>query len=142
MKVFLVEDSLMIRALLARTIEAMPVARVVGEAECEEMAIAMIEHSRPDLVLLDLQLAFGGSGLNVLQRLRRAGFAAPIFVMSNQVIEAYRQAAFGLGADRFYDKTLDMPRLIDDLGAMQRATPAVAPAPREPRRPQELAGLR
>jgi two-component system nitrate/nitrite response regulator NarL len=118
MNIFLVEDSLRIRTLLLCAIESLSGALVVGEAECEEMAIALILHSQPDLVLLDLQLAFNGSGLNVLQRLRREGFAGKIFMMTNQVHDTYRRVARELGADRFYDKALDMARLIDDLSGM------------------------
>eukprot|EP01137_Pigoraptor_chileana_P019683 Opistho-2@81034 len=118
MKIFLVEDSLMIRSLLVRTIESLDDAMVVGEAECEETAVALIGHSKPDLVLLDLHLAFGGSGLRVLERLKQDGFKGRTFVMTNQVLDAYRSAAARLGAERFYDKAMQMPDLIDDLAIL------------------------
>lgn len=118
MNVFVVEDSRAIRHLLVRRLEDLPGARVVGEADREAQAIALIEWTRADTVLLDLHLANGGLGLNVLRQLRRRRFAGRILVISNQGLEAYREACLAAGADAYYDKSHDVDRLFDDLAAL------------------------
>ena len=67
--VFLVEDSLAIRARLAETIRSIDGTRLVGEAGTVGAAIAGIRSSHPGAVILDLQLE-DGSGLDVLKDVR------------------------------------------------------------------------
>ncbi len=65
MKIFLVEDSLVVRGQLAAMLATIPGAEVVGEAASALPAIRDILNLRPDLVLLDVHLA-EGSGFEVL----------------------------------------------------------------------------
>ncbi|MDM4767612.1 response regulator [Pelomonas sp. SE-A7] len=117
MNIFLVEDSPSIRRLLVRRLDSMSGMRVVGEAAHEAQALALIEWTHPDLVLLDLSLA-SGSGLQVLGALRQSGFRGRIAVLTSQALEAYRQACLQAGADAFYDKASGLETLFDDLAEL------------------------
>lgn len=123
MNIFLVEDSVSIRRLLVRRLESMPGMRVVGEAGGERQALALIQWTRPDVVLLDLSLA-SGSGLSLLRRLRSAGFAGRVAVLTAQEVDAYRNACVEAGADAFYDKASGLETLFDDLGELAASQPA------------------
>lgn len=128
MNVFVVEDSASIRRLLVRRLESLPGVTVVGEATGQDQALALIEWLQPDIVLLDLSLATG-SGLQVLARLRRAGFAGRIMVLTAQFLEAYREACQDAGADGFYDKASGLETLFDDLGGLleqERGSPTAS----------------
>lgn len=131
MNVFLVEDSPSIRRLLVRRLETLPGVNVVGEANGQEQALALIDWLKPDTVLLDLSLA-SGSGLQVLARLRRSGFMGRVMVLTAQALDAYRQACEDAGADGFYDKASGLDNLFDDLaklvGIEREAGPKTAPA--------------
>lgn len=127
MNIFVVEDSPSIRRLLVRRLESFEGAQVVGEAEGEAQAIALIDWLRPDLVLLDLSLADGGSGLQVLTRLRRQGFAGRIFVLTHQALDPYRDACAEAGADGFYDKGSGIDNLFDDVEALIENRPGTQP---------------
>jgi DNA-binding NarL/FixJ family response regulator len=118
MNIFLVEDSVPIRRLLVRRLEAMPGMRVVGEAAGQKQALGLIRWTRPDVVLLDLSLA-SGSGLSLLRELRRSGYAGRIAVLTSEDIEAYRRACMDAGADAFYDKGSGLETLFGDLAEMQ-----------------------
>ena len=115
MNIFVVEDSLSIRHLLVRRLETMPGVRVIGEAEGETEAGALIDWLQPDTVLLDLSLADGGSGLKVLSRLRAGGFDGRVLVLTHQAMDAYREAAADAGANGFYDKATGLETLFTDL---------------------------
>ena len=123
MNIFVVEDSQSIRRLLVRRLEALEGARVVGEAVGESQAVALIEWLKPDTVLLDLSLASGGSGLQVLTQLRRSGFTGRVLVLTHQALDAYRDACMKAGADGFYDKASGLDTLLDDLGQMIEREP-------------------
>lgn len=117
MNIFLVEDSPSIRRLLVRRLDSMTGMRVVGEATGEAQALALIEWTHPDMVLLDLSLA-SGSGLQVLGQLRKSGFKGRVAVLTSQALEAYRDACLDAGADAFYDKASGLETLFNDLAEM------------------------
>jgi PleD family two-component response regulator len=129
MDIFLVEDAASIRRLLVRRLDAMAGMRVVGEAAGERQALALIQWTRPDVVLLDLSLA-SGSGLALLGQLRSAGYVGHIAVLTAQDVEAYRRTCLEAGADAFYDKASGLESLFDDLATQASTRPAaLAPPP-------------
>lgn len=111
MQVFLVEDSALVRARLAEMVSAIPGAVLVGEAERAETAIREILEKRPNVVLLDLGLAAGGSGFEVLRGVHRAAPDIDFYMLSNFAAEPYRQLAERLGAREFFDKSRDLERV-------------------------------
>jgi DNA-binding NarL/FixJ family response regulator len=111
MQVFLVEDSAPVRARLAQMVSAIPGAVVVGEAERAESAIQQILEMRPNVVLLDLGLAAGGSGFDVLRGVHRAAPDIDFYMLSNFAADPYRQLAERLGAREFFDKSRDFERM-------------------------------
>jgi chemotaxis response regulator CheB len=61
MKVFLVDDSIVIRHRLKRMLADVPEVQVIGEAADAQEAIAMIFKQKPDVVLLDIPFLSGGA---------------------------------------------------------------------------------
>ena len=111
MQVFLVEDSLPVRARLAEMVSAIPGAELVGEAGHAESAIREILEKRPNVVLLDLGLASGGSGFDVLRGVCREAPEVDFYMLSNFAADPYRQLAERLGAREFFDKSRDLERV-------------------------------
>ncbi|MBB3197182.1 response regulator [Roseateles terrae] len=128
--VVLVEDSMTIRRQILQRLRRMQGLRVVGEAPDEALALALVAATRPDAVLLDLSLADGGSGLQVLKQLRRQGYAGQVHVLSHQTPEAYRAACVAAGADGFFDKAEELDGLLQALAGGTVPQPA-APMGRE-----------
>jgi len=119
LRVFLVEDSDMVRTRLESMLEAIPGVRTVGHAAGAYEAINAIHAARPDIVLLDLKLA-QGSGFDVLSGVRSLVPAAQIYVLSSFVDGPYRQLALQLGATDCFDKTSEFGR-VRDLVAQRAA---------------------
>ena len=118
-KVFLVEDSPLIRKRLKRMLASVPDATVVGQAAQVEEAIGGILAAEPDVVLLDLRLEHG-SGFDVLRAVRRSAPGIDFYMLSNFSSEPYRRHAERLGARGFFDKSKDFERMRELIA--QRAS--------------------
>lgn len=108
--VYLVEDSLAIRARLADTIRGIEGAELVGEAGSVGKAIAGIQSTHPAAVILDLQLE-DGSGLEVLRAVRPDSPALHVAVLTNYATDQHRRACMSAGAEFFLDKSSEFPRI-------------------------------
>lgn len=128
MKVVLVEDSPVVRKQLLDTLKEQPFVSVVGIAATEAEALCTIGLTRPHVVLLDLGLA-SGSGLEVLRKLRKAGFGGTILVLSNREAEIYGPLCIQNGANGFYDKGREFERFIVDLNVLAEAPRLAASRP-------------
>ena len=86
-----------------------------------EEALALIESKQPDLVLLDLRLEGGISGLEVLRRAKAAKSKAEIIVVTAIDDDNVAELAKGLGAADYVTKPLvvsDLDRTI--LGRLKK----------------------
>lgn len=121
-KVFLVEDSPLVRQRLAQMLAALPGTSVVGQASGVQEAISGILAAKPDLVLLDLSLDHG-SGFDVLSAVHRQEPGIAFYMLSNFASEPYRRHAARLGALGFFDKSTDFEH-VRELIAQRIAQPA------------------
>lgn len=128
MKVVLVEDSAMVRRHLLAALKEQPFLSVVGIATTEAEALCTVGLTRPHVVVLDLALA-SGSGLEVLRKLRTAGFGGTILVLSNREADIYGPLCVQNGANAFYDKGREFERFLADLTVMAEAPRLAASTP-------------
>jgi DNA-binding NarL/FixJ family response regulator len=113
LKIFLVEDSAMLRDRLSEVFENWGSVSMVGHAETEAVADVALRNCEWDVLILDLQL-LQGTGLGVLRNLR--GYRRPgtaVIVLTNYAIPSYRARSMELGADYFFDKTKDFAKIKD-----------------------------
>lgn len=120
LKVFVVEDSLLVRERLAARIEP-PAgrARVVGEAEDVETALRGIATSDPDAVIVDLRLT-DSHGIDLLHALRSRTDSIVTIVLTNYSTHVFREASFIAGADYFFDKTTEFDLAMDTIERLAR----------------------
>ena len=118
MKIYLVEDSPLLRERLARSLGSIPGAELVGHAGNAQEAVQGILATGADVVVLDIQLE-GSSGFDVLRALSKSAPQVDVFMLTNFASESYRSAAERLGARGFFDKTTEFERLRESLA--QRA---------------------
>jgi two-component system, NarL family, response regulator DevR len=116
LRVFLVEDSSLVRERLERMLSALAGTRTVGYASGAQAAIRAILAEQPDIVVLDLKLA-QGSGFDVLRAVREQAPAIEIYMLTNFSSEPYRRLAERLGAREFFDKTREFERVRDIVAA-------------------------
>jgi DNA-binding NarL/FixJ family response regulator len=111
MNIFLVEDSAPVRERLAEMLHAIPGVSLVGEADDADHAIQDILACRPDIVMLDLNLAGGTSGFDVLRAVCPQAPQIDFYMLSNFAADPYRQLAERLGACEFFDKSREIERV-------------------------------
>lgn len=117
MNVVLVEDSPLIAAQLLDKLKQQPELRVVGDAAGEDAAVVIILEAKPDAVILDLSLS-PGHGLGVLKRIREAGSATRVLVLTDSSHQEIRNACLLAGANHFFDKHTQADMCIRTLVAM------------------------
>ena len=118
-KVFLADDSELIRTRLAAML-GMPPMSIVGHAQTPQSSIAGIRATHPDVVVLDVQLE-GGSGLEVLRAIHPSSPEIAFIVFSNNSGPAYRERYLREGAVRFLDKSTEFDQLAHAIASAQPA---------------------
>jgi DNA-binding NarL/FixJ family response regulator len=96
-----------------------PFAEVVGEAAEAQAAIRLIRDTRPDVVILDLQLA-GLSGIEVLRAVKLAPHAPVVIMLTNLASREYQITCLEAGAEFFLDKSFGFKQLADILRDLAR----------------------
>jgi len=114
MRVLVVDDEPAIRRFLRAGLGAQ--GYIITEVDKGEPALDVVRRGGTDLVVLDLGLP-DIDGLEVIRRIRGAGSAVPIVVLSIRADEAGKVEALDLGADDYVTK----PFGIDELLARIRA---------------------
>ena len=118
LQVYVVEDSPIIRWLLASTIEAAG-AELVGHSADAQTAITDLSVLEPDLILVDIRLKVG-TGFDVLKALQERHLLPTTMkaVLTNHANAENQQLSFRLGADRFFDKSSETSHVLPLIGAL------------------------
>jgi two-component system OmpR family response regulator len=120
-RVVLVEDSAVIRERLEEALAAPGAIEIVGRADGERAAIAALDATAWDALVLDLWLK-QGTGLGVLKAVReRRPPGAVVIVLTNYALPRVRDATLALGADHFFDKMRESHRVREVLERMAAA---------------------
>ena len=108
LRVLLVEDDREVRAMMqaALGVEGLHVQTAVSVRE----AAALVEHSPPDVIVLDLGLP-DGDGIELV-RLVRSRSTTPILVVSARHQESEKVKLLDAGADDYLTKPFSVPELL------------------------------
>lgn len=97
-RVFLVDDHLVVRAGLRAPLNTQADVEVVGEASSGEEAATAIPSASPDLVMMDLDMGTGMHGAEAIKRLRSDGVDVPVLVFTTYDTDADVVRAVDAGA--------------------------------------------
>jgi DNA-binding NarL/FixJ family response regulator len=112
--VFIVDDSPVVRDRLVAMIAELPNVEVVGQADIAFEAIHSIRQLRPSVVVLDISMP-GGSGMYVLESIKKDRPGPLVIMLTNFAHDQYRQKCLQLGADYFFDKSTEFERVTEVL---------------------------
>jgi DNA-binding NarL/FixJ family response regulator len=126
-RVFLADHFAIVRDRVAAVLAARAM-NIVGQADTPQACIDGILSTRPDVVVLGVQLK-GGAGLQVMRAVRPIQPDVAFVVFSIHAGAAYRKRYLDEGARRFLDKATEFDQLAS---AVERASRHVASAPPRP----------
>ena len=114
LRIYLVEDNLLIRENLTSTLTEMVGTEFVGWAEGERVAIDWLTQNAElwDVAIVDLFLK-QGNGLGVVGACRTRAAGKKLVVLTNYATPAVRDRCMALGADAVFDKSNDIEKLVE-----------------------------
>jgi DNA-binding NarL/FixJ family response regulator len=120
LKVFIADDSAPVRQRLAAQLSELESVELVGQAGDAHAALEAIWQLRPDVVVLDIRMP-GGSGLQVLEALKRDTPAPTVIMLTAFPYPQYRRKCLEAGAEYFFDKTTEFERVARVLREMSES---------------------
>lgn len=115
--ILIVEDELLMRRAIMHLLTHAGY-RVI-EAEDGATALRVLKSERPGMAIIDVNMP-GLSGLELLERMRRQGWSAPVLMLSGLGEVEDRLKGLGHGADDYMGKPFDPRELIARVGALLR----------------------
>lgn len=126
MKVMIVDDHFVVRSGLVASLELEEDITVVAEAERGEEVPALHASTRPEVILMDLQLP-GWNGIETTERLLETDPTARVLVFSTFARDDEIQSALDAGALGFLQKTAGRDELITALRRVAAGERYLAP---------------
>ena len=119
-RVLIVEDHDKVRREMAARLGGEPDLELVGAAAPGEEAVAMVQHGRPDVILLGLGMK-AERGLDICRKVAAIAPEARILVLTSYEDEAEKQEAYRAGACGYLLKDLHSRDLILAIEAPRMA---------------------
>lgn len=107
----IVEDSRIVAGRLGDLLSEIDGVTVVGKPDTADQAIAYLEASEPDAIILDLHLR-QGTGFEVLERIRELDRQPLVIILTNYPLPQYRELSLSRGADFFFDKSTQFDEVV------------------------------
>ena len=118
LRVFIADDSDLVRERLATLISELEAVELVGQAEDAHEALEAIQRLEPDVAILDIRMP-GGNGIQVLEAVKVSGSALVIIMLTAFPYPQYRKKCLEAGAEYFFDKTTEFEQVAKVLGELQ-----------------------
>ncbi|MFB3895168.1 MAG: response regulator transcription factor [bacterium] len=123
MKIFIADDSAVIRERLISLLSECPGIEIIGQAQDAAETMKLLETLNPDVVILDIRMP-GESGIEVLRNIKQCKQAPKVIMLTNYPYPQYRDKCLELGADYFFDKSTEFNKIPEILASMNTASPA------------------
>lgn len=118
-RVLIVDDHAVLRKGLGMLLASQPDMTVVGEAGSGASALELARTAKADVITLDLTLP-DGSGLTILETLRRECPASRILILTMHDDAAYLKAAIAAGASGYVVKTANESEVLSAIRSISQ----------------------
>jgi len=109
MRILYVEDNLTNVSLVKRIAKSHEVISYIDG----EDALKNFDKDKPDLILMDVQLAGKLTGLDVVRELRQQGHEVPIIAVTAYAMLGDREKCLEAGCNDYVAKPLPIPRMVE-----------------------------
>lgn len=111
--VLVVEDSAVVRSRIRSMLSELKQVGDVSEARSAQEALRVFDATRPQVVILDIRLAGGSSGLDVLRHIKEQPQPCTAIMLTNLAEDEVQHACMELGADHFFNKANEFERAVE-----------------------------
>ncbi len=123
MRVLIADDSEVVIQRLVVALTAVSGIEIVGQAGTVAEASQAVRNLRPDVMILDISMP-GGSGMDVLESMKRDRVTPIVIVLTNYGYSQYRRRCLRLGARFFLDKSSEFEKVGEVLQRLIHGTEA------------------
>ncbi|TKC89297.1 response regulator transcription factor [Trinickia terrae] len=127
LRILLVDDHAIVRQGVRQLLLDRGVAREVVEAESGAQALASIDKTVFDVILLDISLP-DVNGVEVLKRMKRKVPRVPVMMFSMYREDQYAVRALKAGASGYLSKTVNAAQMIEAIQQVAAGRKYVSPA--------------
>jgi DNA-binding NarL/FixJ family response regulator len=120
MRLFIADDSELLRERLIEVLTEIEDVEIVGQEGDTFKVVAAIESLNPDLVILDIQMP-GSNGILLLETLKKKKYSPKVMMFTNYPFLQYRKRCLDAGADFFFYKATEFEKLVDTVRKSARA---------------------
>jgi DNA-binding NarL/FixJ family response regulator len=121
MRLFIADDSEILRTRLVDMLREIKGVEIVGEAKDWKEAVEAIAVLNPDVVILDIRMP-EGDGILALEALKKDRRKHPkVIVFTNYPYLQYRKRCMDAGADYFFYKALEFGKLLELMKNLTQA---------------------
>lgn len=119
-QVAIVEDSLTVRERLRQILTRYQGIEIAWQAGDVQQAQAAFEQHAPDAIILDIHLP-NGSGIDLLKTIKQRTPSTTVIMLTNYPLGILRHRCCELGADAFFDKSSEFPRVFEMLQTLTKS---------------------
>jgi DNA-binding NarL/FixJ family response regulator len=122
LKVFIADDSEIIRERLKIMISEIGEVEIIGEADNVSEALNAIQRLKPDVVVLDIRMP-GGSGIGLLKNIKNSEPAPMVIMLTDYSYPQYRKKCMDFGAEFFFEKSSEFEKVMEVFKQLIRSYP-------------------
>ena len=109
--ILVVDDSVLMLIRIKQLLQDCEVIEKIITTQRFEDAISIIEKEKPDIALIDINLA-EKSGIEILSYIKRKKYNIKVIMFTNEVSDNHKELCFKIGTDYFIDKSNDFDKLL------------------------------
>ncbi len=119
MKVLIADDSAIMRERLKAMLSEITELENISQATDVLETLNSYQKMNPEVVILDIRMP-GGSGIDVLQQVKKATKPPLVIVLTNYPYPQYRRKCIEAGADFFFDKSTEFDKVTAVLKQLKQ----------------------
>jgi DNA-binding NarL/FixJ family response regulator len=110
MKILVIDDSARLRKQIIDLLSELNGIEMISQACCARDAINTLHEMKPDVLILDIQMT-GGSGLDVLRKIKQEDALPFVIMLTNHSSPPFRKSCTEAGATYFLDKSTEIRKV-------------------------------